>query len=663
MRIRILLLLLGIVGEGWAQCPTKLVNGTQDYKGRLQVSSSQGTSMIAEGTSDRILKICKGTTIQVEDVTANNNPSLTAYNFNYQSAEVDLSAPIFDKVNKSYTYAKAGTYGLIMVGSASGTGSYACQTVQVVDTPIPQFDLEVCEAEKVTLVVPKDQEKNPYDEFTVNWGDGNIEQVRQEDLPLKKVHIYKNASANIQVSLQGSYTGVDCKGEEVGKVIDPGKLNDSPTPTITTLVLLNGNFGVNIQFAGPVSGTQEILQKEAGGTYPSSGIQVPGGMNVQTITNLDPKKQYCFQVRSSGGCSSSNTSNEICTVPIAVVDKGDYFEINWPAYPKEAAKFESYTLKVGSKTFTPITDRTTTQIIDKDVICGNYYCYTLETIANGILTVAGNCEGILSGNGKLPDPVDLAYVSIVKNEAVLDWQQPPLPLSYTVSRAELGKGFEEILAGKTMETPFTDKEIDPSQRPYCYQIAYENGCRTWSKPSDAVCTIHLSQKGGDITWTGNTPFTHAIVDYAVQVLDAQGNVIAYKNVGNTTKVNVSSLGLPISPDYEYRIQCTSEIGNTSWSNPIPIRELFQVYVPDAFTPNGDSQNDVFLPKVVHVNALKFTVFDRWGNSIFSTEDESEGWDGYINGKPAPQGSYSYRLDVRNEVGDSFTKRGVFRLIR
>ncbi|WP_369679192.1 T9SS type B sorting domain-containing protein [Siphonobacter sp. BAB-5385] len=96
---------------------------------------------------------------------------------------------------------------------------------------------------------------------------------------------------------------------------------------------------------------------------------------------------------------------------------------------------------------------------------------------------------------------------------------------------------------------------------------------------------------------------------------------------------------------------------------MPIQELFQVYVPDAFTPNGDSQNDVFLPKVLHVNALKFTVFDRWGNSIFSTEDESEGWDGYVNGKPAPQGSYSYRLDVRNELGDSFTKRGVFRLIR
>ncbi|PMD98193.1 hypothetical protein BWI97_05800 [Siphonobacter sp. BAB-5405] len=664
MRIRILLLLLGIVWEGWAQCPTKLVNGTQDYKGRLQVSSSQGTTMIAEGTSDRILKICKGTTIQVEDVTANNNPSLTAYNFNYQSAEVDLSAPLFDKVNKSYTYAKAGTYGLIMVGSASGTGSYACQTVQVLGNPDPNFEVDACEIEQVTLVIPKDSSRNPYDEFTVEWGDGNTEKVLKKDLPLTKVHIYKNAGTGVAISVQGTYEGNICSSSKVSKFIDPGKLNQSPKPIVTLLELSATKTVATIQFAGPVSTTQEIFQKEVGGTYVSTGIQIQNNLTSERITNLNPTKQYCFQVRSVGGCASSSGSDEICTLPITVVAKAKQMEVNWSAYPQATAAFESYTVSNGTTTFPVITDRTQTQLIDQSELeCGTSYCYRVTARVNNINSISNEvCEEIEST--VKPDPITQAYATLAGKAAVLTWESPGGKiLDYEILRAEAGSKLEKIEPDTTIVNPYKDRQINPLQRSYCYQISYESACKTWSNPSAAVCTIYLSQKGGELFWTSNNPFTEDLSEYTVQALDAQGNVVASSNVAKATSISVSSLGFPISPDYEYRIQSTSASGHISWSNSIPIQEFFQVYVPDAFTPNGDSQNDVFLPKVLHVNALKLTVFDRWGNSIFSTEDESEGWDGSINGKPAPQGSYSYRLDVRNELGDSFTKRGVFRLIR
>ncbi|PQA58861.1 T9SS type B sorting domain-containing protein [Siphonobacter curvatus] len=664
MRIRILLLLLGIVGEGWAQCPTKLVNGTQDYKGRLQVSSSQGISMIAEGTSDRILKICKGTTIQVEDVTANNNPSLTAYNFNYQSAEVDLSAPIFDKVNKSYTYEKAGTYGLIMVGSASGTGSYACQTVQVLDNPELNFEVDACEPEQVTLVIPKDSSRNPYDEFTIEWGDGNTEKLLKKDLPLTKVHIYKNAGTGVTISVQGTYEGNVCGISKISKFIDPGKLNQSPKPIVTLLELSATKTVATIQFAGPVSTTQEIFQKEVGGTYVSTGIQIQSNLTSERIINLNPAKQYCFQVRSVGGCASTSGSDEICTLPITVQAKGKQIEVNWSAYPQATATFESYTVSNGTTTFPVIKDRNQTQLIDKSELeCGTSYCYRVTARVNNINSISNEvCEEIEST--VKPDPITQAYATLAGKAAVLSWESPGGKiLDYEILRAEAGGKFEKIETDTTIVSPYKDGQINPLQRSYCYQISYESACKTWSNPSAPICTIHLNQKSGELSWTSNNPFTENISEYTVQALDAQGNVVASHSVAKATKVSVSGLDFPISPEYQYRIESTSESGNTSWSNPIPIRELFQVYVPDAFTPNGDSQNDVFLPKVVHVNALKFTVFDRWGNSIFSTEDESEGWDGYINGKPAPQGSYSYRLDVRNEVGDSFTKRGVFRLIR
>jgi gliding motility-associated-like protein len=58
-----------------------------------------------------------------------------------------------------------------------------------------------------------------------------------------------------------------------------------------------------------------------------------------------------------------------------------------------------------------------------------------------------------------------------------------------------------------------------------------------------------------------------------------------------------------------------------------------LYVPNAFTPDDNGTNDVFLPVGIGMNPDKFEmwIFDRWGNMIFYTDDMSRGWDGRVNG--------------------------------
>jgi gliding motility-associated-like protein len=65
-----------------------------------------------------------------------------------------------------------------------------------------------------------------------------------------------------------------------------------------------------------------------------------------------------------------------------------------------------------------------------------------------------------------------------------------------------------------------------------------------------------------------------------------------------------------------------------------------IYFPNAFTPNGDGNNDVFRPKV-YGTLLGFymVIFDRWGEKVFETKDAAHGWNGGFNGVLQPNGTF------------------------
>jgi gliding motility-associated-like protein len=84
-----------------------------------------------------------------------------------------------------------------------------------------------------------------------------------------------------------------------------------------------------------------------------------------------------------------------------------------------------------------------------------------------------------------------------------------------------------------------------------------------------------------------------------------------------------------------------------------------LYMPDAFTPNGDGVNDVFrIPPKTTVTIREFSIYDRWGNRVFSTRNISEGWDGTFNGKKLNAGVFVYYISGTNDKGDVFLKGNV-----
>jgi gliding motility-associated-like protein len=86
---------------------------------------------------------------------------------------------------------------------------------------------------------------------------------------------------------------------------------------------------------------------------------------------------------------------------------------------------------------------------------------------------------------------------------------------------------------------------------------------------------------------------------------------------------------------------------------LKVTDEHTLYVPNAFTPNGDGLNDGFLPVGIGIDGENFDmwIFDRWGNMIFHTDDPEKPWDGRANGgkEVAQQDVYVWKIVTRNDA--------------
>lgn len=70
-----------------------------------------------------------------------------------------------------------------------------------------------------------------------------------------------------------------------------------------------------------------------------------------------------------------------------------------------------------------------------------------------------------------------------------------------------------------------------------------------------------------------------------------------------------------------------------------------IFVPNAFSPDGDGNNDKLYVRGQNLEEIVFKVFDRWGELVFETTDQAVGWDGFFKGKPVDPDVYVYHLRV------------------
>lgn len=129
--------------------------------------------------------------------------------------------------------------------------------------------------------------------------------------------------------------------------------------------------------------------------------------------------------------------------------------------------------------------------------------------------------------------------------------------------------------------------------------------------------------------------------------------------GASPSVNYTTAGF-----YDVQLIAENEGGCIdSASVQICVNDPSTIFIPDIFSPNDDGTNDILFVRGDGIINLDFSLFNRWGEKVFSTSSIENGWDGNVRGNKSPSGIYFYQLKARVNNGEEIIRSGDITLVR
>jgi gliding motility-associated-like protein len=611
-------------------------------------------------------RVCVGDPVRI--TASSPNVANVGYNFEYNGNGLPNSTT--STPNKVYT--APGSYTIIQVGSGGGQaiGTIACKVVTVLPRDPVKFTAKVCSGRQVTVDVMLDASTGQYDSFVINWGDGRPSgQISRADIATSQTHTYAN-NRSYTITVTGYHTSAGCSTTPESLTQTQQVVNVSggatSAPVINELTT-TGDNAITIRYQA--TGTVQLLQKDASGIFAPNGQTGTGSGTFTVQTNT--KQVQCFQIQNQDACSNTATSksDQVCSLVLDAKAASKRNDLSWPAY-SGSGSVRRYTVSRGGSPIGSLINSSASAYSDNSNIkCGVQYCYSIEATVTGTAqAIVKSNQACVTGIDNEPlEPFSNILVSVEDNKprivATLPATATSASYTMTISRSASPTGpFQAI--GTTNQNVFIDESANVSSGAYCYQLTYQTGCGQVSAPSEPVCTVFLtSQSSSGIDWTTGSPFTPATIDsYSLEIVDSVNNTKREISMGGNTHYEPDPAD-PTLQSQRYRVVAVSSTGVVSYSNFFTFRRDPKILVPDAFTPNGDGTNDTFLVKGIYVDQFRMTIFSRWGEPIFTTDDRTRGWDGTINGQVANPGQYMYRIEVIDLTNQKTVRTGALLLIR
>lgn len=195
---------------------------------------------------------------------------------------------------------------------------------------------------------------------------------------------------------------------------------------------------------------------------------------------------------------------------------------------------------------------------------------------------------------------------------------------------------------------------------YVVEVRYNTGC---TKPTYDTVKVEVVKIVADAG-----PYDTAIV--LRQDLQLRGRGGEFYEWTPSTGLNNPNISNPIASgltsDINYILKASNSVGCFDYDT-IRVKVFHMapgVYVPDAFTPDGDGLNDVIRPIPLGIRSIeRFSVYNRWGQLLFTEKRSNQGWNGMFKGKLQDHGTYIYEVEAILYTGRKFIKKGSFVLIQ
>jgi gliding motility-associated-like protein len=159
--------------------------------------------------------------------------------------------------------------------------------------------------------------------------------------------------------------------------------------------------------------------------------------------------------------------------------------------------------------------------------------------------------------------------------------------------------------------------------------------------------------------------TAVALGYSIQLQASGGTYYTWSPPVYLDNPDIADPIATLPEDTRYTVTAYSTAGcPSSASILIKVYKGPAIYVPTAFTPNGDGANDVLKIVAPGISRLTyFQIYDRWGKEVFNTTSINATWDGTISGKPVPSGTYVWMIQGIDLQGAALARKGTLLLMR
>ncbi len=167
----------------------------------------------------------------------------------------------------------------------------------------------------------------------------------------------------------------------------------------------------------------------------------------------------------------------------------------------------------------------------------------------------------------------------------------------------------------------------------------------------------IANAGNDMVVGKNQPFNLQGVGNGSTILWSPAGLLTNPNTLTPSGQLLSSQLFSLSIETPEGCKATDNIY-------ITVVDTTVVYVPNVFTPNGDGHNDILLPLYIGIKNLDyFTIYNRWGQKVFTTNNVLQGWNARFNNTSQPNGTYVYQLKAKDILGKTIVQKGYFVILR
>lgn len=236
-------------------------------------------------------------------------------------------------------------------------------------------------------------------------------------------------------------------------------------------------------------------------------------------------------------------------------------------------------------------------------------------------------------------------------------------------------GLPNIIPPLDNRVTFPIDATNPTNTKVFYRLTTVDNCDS-NTVSNYVSTIFLSSAAQPnnenlLTWTPYDSKIGNVANYSIYKID-NGSPILVGQVDGAMTTFSDPIRTSADANACYYVEATLSIlfaqsgieTITSRSNTSCLTPTSSIVMPNAFAPHG--RNQVFKPTVLFGEAIQnyqLLIYNRYGGKVFESHDINIGWNGLNNGKNAPQGTYSYLVQIEQSNGERIEKAGILVLLR